>query len=99
VAVDVFNGSGKVILSIPNEWGKGKFYNDPYKHPYFIFKVLQDDRKRKKLERRLRNCFAHETIFQELKRTCPKSGVNIAFKTIYLHTFSFSGVGTSFKRF
>jgi site-specific DNA-adenine methylase len=63
------------------------------------FKVLQDSGKRMQLERKLRNAFPHESIFQEMRRSDPRSDVDIAFKTIYLHTFSFSGAGKAFKRF
>ena len=28
VVVDVFGGSGKVLLNVPDEWRKGKAYND-----------------------------------------------------------------------
>ena len=99
VVVDVFGGSGKVLLNIPDEWRKVKVYNDLNKDLYTTFKVLQDNAKRKQLEKKLRNCFPHETIFQELKLSNPRSDVDVAFKTIYLHTFSFSGAGKAFKRF
>ena len=99
VVVDVFGGSGKVLLNIPDEWMKVKVYNDLNKDLYTTFKVLQDNAKRKQLEKKLRNCFPHETIFQELKLSNPRSDVDVAFKTIYLHTFSFSGAGKAFKRF
>ena len=99
VVVDVFGGSGKVLLNIPDEWKKVKVYNDINKDLYVTFKVLQDNRKRMQLERKLRYAFPHEAIFQELKLTDPRSDVDIAFKTIYLHTFSFSGAGKTFKRY
>ncbi len=99
VVVDVFGGSGKVLLNIPEEWKKVKVYNDVNKDLYVTFKVLQDNWKRMQLERKLRNAFPHESIFQEMKRSDPRNDVDIAFKTIYLHTFSFSGAGKAFKRF
>ena len=99
VVVDVFGGSGKVLLNIPDEWKKIKVYNDINLDLYTTFKVLQDDRKRARLGRKLRNCFPHETIFREMKLSHPRNDVDIAFKTIYLHTFSFAGAGQSFKRF
>ncbi len=99
VVVDVFGGAGKVLLSLPDEWKKVKVYNDINKDHYVTFKVLQDNRKRMQLERKLRDAFPHETIFQELKLSDPRSDVDIAFKTIYLHTFSFSGAGKAFKRY
>ncbi|MHB1811847.1 MAG: DNA adenine methylase [Thermoplasmataceae archaeon] len=99
VIVDVFGGSGKVLLNIPDEWKKVKVYNDVNKDLYVTFKVLQDSGKRMQLERKLRNAFPHESIFQEMKRSDPRNDVDIAFRTIYLHTFSFSGAGKAFKRF
>ena len=99
VVVDVFGGSGKVLLNIPDEWKKVKVYNDVNKDLYVTFKVLQDSGKRMQLERKLTNAFPHESIFQEMKRSDPRNYVDIAFKTIYFHTFSFSGAGKAFKRF
>jgi site-specific DNA-adenine methylase len=46
VIVDVFGGSGKVLLNIPEEWKKIKVYNDIDNDLYVTFKVLQDPRKR-----------------------------------------------------
>ena len=89
VVVDVFGGSGKVLLNIPEGWRKIRVYNDINLDLYKTFKVLQDDRKSMQLEK----------IFREMKLSHPRNDVDIAFKTIYLHTFSFAGAGQSFKRF
>lgn len=51
------------------------------------------------LEKKLRNAFTHEAIFQELKHSTPRNDVDIAFKTIYPDTFFLSGLGKTFKRF
>ena len=99
VVVDVFGGSGKVLINIPEEWRKVKVYNDINKDLYTTFKVLQDARKSRLLSRKLRNAFPHAEIFKELRFSHPKYDVEIAFKTIYLHTFSYAGTGTAFKRF
>ena len=99
VVVDVFGGSGKVLLNIPEEWRKIKVYNDINKDLYVTFKVLHDAGKRAKLTKMLNHAFPHYTIFQELKESEPEDDIEIAFKTIYLHTFSFAGAGTNFKRF
>lgn len=40
VVVDVFGGSGKVLLNIPDEWKKLKVYNDIDRELYITFKVL-----------------------------------------------------------
>jgi len=42
--------------------------------------------------------FPHEKIFRELKEAHPGSDVDVAFKKIYLHTFSYASTGTAFKR-
>lgn len=99
VIVDVFGGSGKVLLNIPEEWKKIKVYNDIDNDLYITFKVLQDPRKRKILKEKLELAFPHKKIFDELQHSFPKKDVDIAFKTIYLFTYSFSGMGTSFKRY
>ena len=51
VVVDVFGGSGKVLINIPEEWRKVKVYNDINKDLYTTFKVLQDARKSRLLSR------------------------------------------------
>jgi len=99
VIVDVFGGSGKVLLNIPEEWKKIKVYNDIDNDLYITFKVLQDPRKRNILKEKLELAFPHKKIFDELKRSNPKRDIDIAFKTIYLFTHSFSSMGTSFKRY
>jgi len=98
VVVDVFGGSGKVLLNIPDEWKVVKVYNDLNDSLYTTFKVLQNPSKRRLLERKLRMAFPHEKIFRELKAAHPGSDVDVAFKTIYLHTFSYASTGTAFKR-
>lgn len=98
VIVDVFGGSGKVLLNIPNEWRKLKVYNDLNRDLYRTFKVLQNDKKRVQLERRLRLSYLHYDAFQELKLSNPRSDIDMAFKTIYLHTHSYLADGKSFGR-
>ena len=98
VIVDVFGGSGKVLLNIPEDWKKLKVYNDINRDLYKTFKVLQDTTKRKKLERKLRLAFMHSDIFYELKSRNPRRDVDVAFKTIYLHNNSYLADGKSFGR-
>ncbi len=99
VIVDVFGGSGKVLINVPDEWRKVKVYNDINEELYTTFKVLQDERKYRLLSGKLRNAFPNADIFNELRSSHPRYDVDIAFKKIYLHTFSYAGSGTSFKRF
>ena len=64
-------------------------YNDINKDLYVTFKVIQDNKKRTQLERKLKNAFPHETILQELKLSDQRSDVDIAFKTIICTPFHF----------
>ncbi|MEM0155960.1 MAG: DNA adenine methylase [Thermoplasmataceae archaeon] len=67
VIVDVFGGSGKVLLNVLDDWKKGKIYNDLDDNLYITFKVLQDTKKRLALTRKLRLAFAHEKAFIEMR--------------------------------
>ena len=98
VVVDVFGGSGKVLLNVPDEWKKIKVYNDINEDLYKTFKVLQDPWKRTLLERKLRVAFLHERVFRELKDMKYGNDVETAFKVIYIQTYSFMGDGSSFGR-
>ncbi|MGC8584877.1 MAG: DNA adenine methylase [Thermoplasmata archaeon] len=99
VIVDVFSGSGKVLLNIPDEWKKIKVYNDIDNDLYITFKVLQDPEKMKILQEKLKYAFPHKKIFDELVMSSPEKDIDIAFKTIYIFTHSFSSIGTSFRRY
>jgi DNA adenine methylase len=98
VVVDVFGGSGKVLLNVPDEWRKIKVYNDINEDLYRTFMVLQDPKKRSLLVKKLRVAFAHEKVFRELKEMKYGDDVETAFKVIYTQTFSFMGDGSSFGR-
>ena len=98
VVVDVFGGSGKVLLNIPDGWGKGKVYNDLDDDLYVTFRVLQDPGKRLELTRKLRLAFAHQKAFMEMRETRYRNEVDTAFRVLYLQTFSFMGDGRSFGR-
>ena len=98
VVVDVFGGSGKVLLNVPDEWRKIKVYNDINEDLYRTFMVLQDPKKRSLLVKKLRVAFAHEKVFRELKEMKYGDDVETAFRVIYTQTFSFMGDGSSFGR-
>lgn len=98
VVVDVFGGSGKVLLNIPEEWRKGKVYNDLDDDLYIAFKVLQDPAKRTALKKKLRLAFAHEKVFKEMRDSRYHNDIDTAFRLIYLQTYSFMGDGRSFGR-
>lgn len=42
VVVDVFCGSAKILLNIPEEWKKLKVYNDLDRDLYVTFKALRN---------------------------------------------------------
>ena len=86
------------MLNIPDEWWKGKVYNDLDDDLYITFKVLQDPAKRLALTRKLRLAFAHEKAFMKLRDSKYLKDVDTAFKLIYLQTYSFMGDGRSFGR-
>jgi DNA adenine methylase len=96
--VDVFGGSAKVLLNIPEEWKKLKVYNDLDRDLYVTFKVLQDRKKSLELSRKLRRAFQHWDIFMEMRHHNFRSDVDTAFKVMYLQTYSFMGDGTTFGR-
>ncbi len=99
IVADVFGGSGKVLLNVPDEWKKMKVYNDLNRDLYTTFRVLQDDKKRLQLSRKLRLAFRHHDVFQEMKHVNFRSDVDTAFKVLYLQTFSYMGDGSTFGRY
>ena len=98
VVVDVFGGSAKVLLNIPDEWRKLKVYNDLDRDLYTPFKVLQNRRKSLELSRKLRLAFEHYDAFMLMRHRNFRSDVDTAFKIFYLQTYSFMGDGTTFGR-
>ncbi|MEM0135057.1 MAG: hypothetical protein QXU18_07525 [Thermoplasmatales archaeon] len=96
--VNVFGGSGKVLLNVPDDWRKGEIYNDLDDNLYVTFKVLQDPKKRLALTRKLRLAFAHEKAFMEMRNSRYPKDVDTAFRLIYLQAYSFMGDGRSFGR-
>ena len=98
VVVEGFGGSGKVLLNVPDEWRKGKVYNDLDDDLYVTFKVLQDPAKRSALTRKLRLAFAHKKAFMEMRDSRYPKDVDTAFRLIYLQAYSFMVDGRSFGR-
>ena len=96
--VDVFGGSGKILLNIPDEWKKLKVYNNLNEDLYTTFKVLQDQKKRSSLVKKLRMAFAQEKVIKEMKTTHYGRDVDIAFRLLYLQTCSFMGDCTTYGR-
>lgn len=90
--VDVFGGSGSVILSIPQEWKVNRVYNDIDKRLYITLKVLQDSDKRKVILERLNWALNSRDIFNEYKNSIwtNLTDIEIAFRFLYLTAISFN---------
>jgi len=100
--VDVFGGAGIVLINVPNDWRVNKVYNDIDNDLYILFKVLQDDNKRNKLIQKLNVAFVHEQVFKDLRddklSVDQDPEINIAFKLLYLHNYSYFGDANTFMR-
>jgi len=98
--VDVFGGAGIVLINVPNDWRVNKVYNDIDNDLYILFKVLQDDNKRNKLIQKLNVAFVHEQVFKDLRddklSVDQDPEINIAFKLLYLHNYSYFGDANTF---
>lgn len=95
--VDVFGGSGCVILNLPFK-RKMLIYNDKDKWLYSVFKAVIDPTKRAELEKRLGMSIRDRSMFDDLKGRMdrgemPEDDVDRAFITIYVHNASFGGAG------
>jgi len=93
--VDVFGGSGVVILNLPWKFNN-IVYNDIDYYLYKTFKVIQNEELRKKLLEKLELAFRHRAIFEEFKEDYRNDNkdfddVEIAFRTIYLFQNGFNG--------
>jgi len=96
--VDVFGGSGTVVLNVPPEWKVNKVYNDIDLRLYNLFKVLKDDEKRKRLFEMLDWSLPHRKIFDELKQQTEfKDDVEMAYNYLYIHFNSFNEDERSFR--
>jgi len=65
--------------------------------------VLQNDEKRAKLIEKLKLTFAHEQIFKDIRdnklNVDNDPDIDIAFKILYLHTYSYFGDSHAFMRY
>jgi len=95
--VDVFGGSGTVILNMPPEWKVNKIYNDIDLRLYNLLKVLQDENKRKRLFDMLDWSLPHRKIFDELKQQTEfKDDVEMAYAYLYMHFNGFNGYDSNY---
>jgi len=96
--VDVFGGSGSVVLNVPREWKINKVYNDIDLRLYNLLNVLRDDEKRKRLFDMLDWSMPHRKIFEDLKQQTEfKDNVEMAYNYLYKHFCSFNADDISFR--
>jgi len=96
--VDVFGGSGSVILNVPREWKINKVYNDIDLRLYNLLNVLKDEEKRKRLFDMLDWSLPHRKIFEDLKQQTEfKDDVEMVYNYLYRHFCSFNGDDNSFR--
>jgi len=96
--VDVFGGSGTVVLNVPPEWRVNKVYNDIDLRLYNLLTVLKDDEKRKRLFDMFDWSLPHRKIFDELKqKTEFKDDVEMAYAYLYVHFNVFSGYDSNYS--
>ena len=95
--VDVFGGSGSVVLNVPHEWKVNRVYNDIDLRLYTLLNVLKDEEKRKRLFDMLDWSLPHRKMFEELKqKTEFKDDVELAYNYLYRHFSSFNVDNNSF---
>jgi DNA adenine methylase len=95
--VDVFGGSGKVLLNIPDDWKVNKIYNDIDHRIFTLLNILKNDEKRKILFERLEYTAQSRELFNQIKNENPTNDIDIAFNYLYLNFFSYNGNMNSYK--
>jgi len=95
--VDVFGGSGNVVLNVPKDWKVNRVYNDIDLKLYTLLNVLKDDEKRKRLFDMLDWSLPHRKMFEDAKQhTEFKDDVEIVYNYLYRHFCSFNASDNSF---
>lgn len=84
--VDVFGGSGVVLLNIPKNWKVNKVYNDLDERLYNVLCDLKDDNKRNKLLEKLYFTARSRQLFNEFKN----KDSNDSFEYLYRNFYSFN---------
>jgi len=96
--VDVFGGSGTVVLNVPKEWKVNRVYNDIDLRLYNLLNVLKDEEKRKRLFDMLDWSLPHRKIFADLKQqTDFKDDVEMVYNYLYRHFCSFNATDITFR--
>jgi len=96
--VDVFGGSGTVVLNVPPEWRINRIYNDIDLRLYNLLNVLRDENKRQKLFEMLELSLPHRKIFEDfLEKTDFKDDVDMAYSYLYTHFCSYNANDKTFS--
>jgi len=96
--VDVFAGSGNVVLNVPKDWKVNRVYNDIDLRLYNLLNVLRDEEKRKRLFDMLDWSLPHRKIFEDAKQQTEfKDDVEMAYNYLYRHFNSFNDNDNSFR--
>lgn len=97
--VDVFGGSGSVILSLPLIYQVNRVYNDIDKRLVNVLKVLIDNQKRERVLTSLEYSIASRDLFNEFKDSDWDSlnDEEMAIRFLYLIAYSFSSTMQSFS--
>jgi DNA adenine methylase len=88
--IDVFGGSGKVLLNISEHWKVNRVYNDIDHRLFILLNVLRDDNKREILFERLNYTLSSRELFNKIKNEKPENDIDIAFNTLYLIFYSYN---------
>ena len=92
--VDVFGGSGRVAISLPNEWRVKLIYNDIDKRIYSIIKWFQTEDA--KLFLKSPAVISHIDIWKEIRDKPEEERTPL--ENFYLFFHSINGAGDYFKR-
>jgi len=97
--VDVFGGSGTVILSLPLIYQVNRVYNDIDKRLVNVLKVLIDNEKREKVLTSLEYAISSRDLFNEFKNSDwdNLSDEDMAIRFLYLLAYSFNGDLKTYK--
>ncbi len=94
--VDVFGGSGTVLLNLPKELGHfNKVFNDIDSRIYNLMVALQDENQRKEIEERFNYALRSREYFEMLK----KKDEQTPFEFLYLLACSFNADANTFSTY
>lgn len=89
--VDVFGGSGNVLLNIPDEWKLNRVYNDIDSNLIALIRVLVNDEERERLFRRLEYTVRSRELFEQfVEEGYVGNDFEDAFRYLYRNMNSYS---------